>query len=153
MRKIFFILVLLYSINLSAQFTGGFACGDPDAWFDKEIYFYCQNNVTDYFGYGQNLVNVSFVVNDGEDYHFFRYNYTWQYRDVLFIDSRQIELKKGSTVYLFIGEECYGSWMCHTSNPSAIDTIKRIYEMKPKGPTKIKINWNKLLKYLKKLPR
>lgn len=152
MRKVFFLLVLLYSINMSAQFAGGFACGDPDAWFDKEIYFYCQNNVTNNYGYGQNLVNVFFVVYDGEEYHCFNSNF-WGYRDFLFIDNRLFEFKKGNIVYLFIGEQCYGSWECYTSNPTTLETIKRLYEMKPNRPTKIKMDWKKLLKVLKKLPR
>lgn len=146
---------LLCSISMRAQFSGGFGCGDPDAWFDKEIYFYCQNNVTNYYGYGQNLSNVSFVVYDGKDYSHFDYYGIWTYQGLIFIDKEQFKFKKGCIVYLFLGDDCYGSWTCNTNNPTTWDNIKRLYDMKPKGRSniKIKVDWKRLAKLLRKLPR
>lgn len=31
-------LLAITTLFANAQFKGGFCCGDPDAWFDKEIY-------------------------------------------------------------------------------------------------------------------
>ena len=53
----------------NAQFIGAFYEGDPDAWFDKEPFFACQNNYV-YYGYGQDLQNITVVINGTDVYSF-----------------------------------------------------------------------------------
>lgn len=129
MKKILVLFLLVSSsIIANAQFLGGFGCADPDAWFNKEIYFYCQNNANNGY-YGLNLSNVSFVIND---LYPFDVDGVWVYGDYIFIGNDQIKFSKGDKVSLYINGYHQGSWECTTSNPSAIDVAKRIYKNKPR---------------------
>ena len=50
MKKVLlFVLICLSTLNMKAQILGAFDCKDPDAWFDKEIYFIAQNNFVSAF--------------------------------------------------------------------------------------------------------
>ena len=68
MKKLLFILLVFCSLSVKAQFAAGFGQADPDAWFDKEPYFWCQNQT--YYS----LVNVSLVFNNDKVYTL---NGTW----------------------------------------------------------------------------
>lgn len=128
--KKFLVIFLLVSSSIiaNAQFLGGFGCADPDVWFNKEIYFYCQNYANNGY-YGLNLSNVSFVIND---LYPFDVDGVWVYGDYIFIGNDQIKFSKGDKVSLYINGYYQGSWECTTSNPSAIDVAKRIYKNKPR---------------------
>ena len=132
----------------NAQFKGGFGCGDPDAWFDKEIYFYCQNNANNGY-YGMNLSNVSLVI-DGETQ--VDVDGIWVYSDFIFIGSHNgFEFSKGTTVALYVNGYFQNSWTCLTSNPTAIQIAKRIWEEKPR--TRSNIGGENVLKILRKFKR
>jgi len=90
------LVAILFSLFANAQFLAGFGCGDPDAWFDKEIFFYCQNQATNYYGYGVNLQNVTFIINGELQLDV---SGVWEYGDFIIIDkSNDIEFEKGSIV-------------------------------------------------------
>lgn len=147
MKKITLLFVLaFYTLSMNAQrIDGGFGCGDPDAWFDKEIFFWCENNATNYYGYGLNLSNVSLVVNGEDQYDV---NGIWQYGTRLILDaSNEIKFEKGSTVAIYVNGQFIQSWTCDQNNPTATDVIMRAYEEKPKG----KVNLSGVLKILKKI--
>ena len=63
MKKYLLLLFAFLAIGVKAQFAGGFYEKDPNAWFDKEPFFACQNNYV-YYGYGQSILNVSVVINN-----------------------------------------------------------------------------------------
>lgn len=146
MKKI--ILLFMFALNIlfvNAQIAGGFGCADPDAWFDKEIYFWCKNNATNYYGYGLNLSSVSLVVNGEDQYDVDGF---WQYGTYLFLDaSNNIEFEKGSTVAIYVNGQYIDSWRCPTSNPTTTDVIMHAFKKKPRG----KMNLNGVLKILKKI--
>lgn len=122
-RLLFAITFVCMAIIAKAQFVGEFGCGDPEAWFDKEIYFYCQNNATNGY-YGLNLSNVSLVI-DGETQ--VDVDGVWVYGDLLFLDTHNgFKFSKGSTVSLYVNGYYQNSWTCPTSNPNAIDVARRI---------------------------
>lgn len=51
MKKFAFVFFLsLCTLFAKAQVIGGFDCADPNAWFDKEIYFVAYNNMVNYWG-------------------------------------------------------------------------------------------------------
>lgn len=131
MKKLASIIFILFcTISVKAQFVGGFGCADPDAWFDKEIYFWCQNQATNGY-YGVNLSDVSFVI-DGET----RVDATgtWYYGDCIFMSQDNgFEFSKGSTVALYVNGYYQTSWTCNSSNPSAMDIAKRAWKEKPRG--------------------
>lgn len=142
-------ILLCFSIFSNAQFLGGFGCGDPNAWFDKEIYFYCQNQAKNYYGYGMNLQNVSFVIN-GETQ--IDVSGIWEYGDVLIIDKdNEVKFEKGSVVAIFVNGQFYGNWTCNQSDPTAMEIAKRAYKKKPKG--RLNLNTKGLLKILRKFKR
>lgn len=79
-----YLLVLLFAflaIGVKAQFAGGFYEKDPNAWFDKEPFFACQNNYV-YYGYGQSILNVSVVINNKDVYSF---PYVWEYGSTIIL--------------------------------------------------------------------
>ena len=65
MRKLLLLMALICTIGVKVQFAGGFGCGDANAWFDKEIYFYSQNQASNRYVYGLKLSNISLVI-DGK---------------------------------------------------------------------------------------
>ena len=138
MKKLFVLLSMLVSMNLHAQMVNaGFGCGDYDAWFDKEIYFWCQNTAN-YYGAPVDLSNVTLVA-DGVQ---FDLQGTWEYGTLIFLDaSNGIKLEKGSLVSVYINSQCVGTWQCSHTNPSVTDVVKRAWSLKPKT----KINANKIL--------
>lgn len=146
MKKIFlFFLLLCSTVNINAQFIAGFGCEDPDAWFDKEIYFYCQNQATNMYGYGMNLSNISLVI-DGEMQVDF--SGMWYYGDFIFLSEQNgFDFEKGSTVALYVNGYYQCSWTCNERNPSAWDVAKRAWSKKPRT----KIDTKGLLKIIKKI--
>lgn len=120
MRKYALLLLLLcISISANAQFFGGFYHADPDAWIDKEPYFACQNNYV-YNGWGQNIQNVTAVVNSSDVYTF---PYIWEYGKIITIGKDSgIEFSSGDVVTLYWGNQLIGSWTYRPS--SALSGIK-----------------------------
>ncbi len=149
MKKV--LLTLLFTVMAlfaNAQFYGGFGCGDPDAWFDKEIYFYCQNNANNGY-YGLNLSNVSLVI-DGETQ--VDLGGIWIYGDYIFLGSDNgFDFSKGTTVALYVNGHYQNSWTCQTSDPSATEVAKRIWDNKPRGRSNI--GGKNILKILRKFKR
>lgn len=146
MRKIALFFALLCSMGVKAQFVGGFGCGDPDAWFDKEIYFCCQNQAVNAYGYGMSMTNIALVVDEEWQVDV---SGVWEYGDFIIIDKDNgFDFKKGSTVSLYVGGYYQETWTCSTSNPSVWDVAKRAYSNKPKGRTNINIKG--VLKILRK---
>lgn len=141
MKKIVFSLLVLFSaICANAQIYGTFGCKDPDAWFDKEIYFVAYNGFV-YYGYGQNLQNVQFRVN-GKDWYTVAY---WQYGTYATLEDA--ELEKGSTVEMYMNNQRIGYWVCSESQPSLTGKIWDEYKKKiVKGGLSGIV---KILKYLK----
>lgn len=129
MKKLVLIFALMISFcaNMKAQFYGGFGADDPDAWFDTEIYFYCQNNMVNYnmwgYQYGVNLTNVQLIIN-GQ----YRVDIDgwWNYGDWIFLTKGAgYEFDKGSTVALYVNGYYQGSWTCTSSNPTVVDAVLR----------------------------
>ncbi|MCM1220676.1 MAG: hypothetical protein NC548_39925 [Lachnospiraceae bacterium] len=146
-----FLLIITFTFTAffaKAQFIGGFGCGDQNAWFDKEIYFYCINNANNGY-YGLNLSNVSLVIN-GETQ--IDVDGLWIYGDGLFLSKDNgFEFSKGTTVALYVDGYFQNSWTCNTSNPTAIDVAKRLWDLKPRGRSNI--GGKNILKILRKFKR
>ena len=109
MRKLIFVFVLALSafLNVQAQFSGAFYHADPDAWVDKEPYFICRNLYV-YNGWGQNLQNITAVINGKDVYSF---PYVWEYgTDIVIGRSSGVEFSSGDNVSLFWGNQCDGVW-------------------------------------------
>lgn len=120
-KLLLFVFLCLSTLNTKAQVNGAFDCKDPKAWFNKEIYFVAQNNVVSY-GYGQNLANVSFVV-DGK--YLYTMNGYWLYGSYIVIDD--IKMDKGTVVNMYIGNQLVSRWTCDQSNPSILNTALSVY--------------------------
>lgn len=148
-RTILLIILCIISIDISAQFIGGFGCGDPDAWFNKEIYFYCQNQAVNYYGVGLNLQNVSFII-DGETQ--VDVSGIWQYGDyIILAESDGFKFNKGSVVAVCVNGTCYGIWTCYSSNPTASEIVRRALKNKTKG--RLNINAKNVMKVLRKFKK
>ena len=104
-----------------AQVIGAFDCADPNAWFDKEIYFVAYNNMVNYWGYGMTLSNVQLCVNGKKWY----YIDTWQYGTYATLEN--CGLDKGSIVKMYINGQCYAQWICSESQPSLASTFYRAF--------------------------
>lgn len=147
-RLLFAIVCVFMAIVMNAQFIGGFGCGDPDAWFDKEIYFYCQNNATTGY-YGMNLSNVSLII-DGETQ--VDVDGVWVYGDLLFLGADNgFDFSKGTTISLYVNGYYQHTWTCSESNPTAIDVAKRLWDNKPRGRSNI--GGKNILRILRKFKR
>ena len=134
---------------LFGQFSGGFACADPDALFDKEIFFFCQNNATNGY-YGLNLQNISVVI-DGETQVDF--SGVWTYGEYLFLGkSDGFKFTKGSTAALYVNGVFQAYWTCYSSNPTTTEVIKNLWKKKPRtgnmGKNALKV-LRKVKKYIK----
>lgn len=106
-RIVFAFVLMLLSVGVHAQFYGGFYLADPDAWFDTEPYFACRNAFV-YNGWGQNLQNVTAIVNDEEVYSF---PYVWEYGSYLILDEDSgVDFSSGDRVALYCGNQFIGSW-------------------------------------------
>lgn len=140
MRKLFIVFVmLLSSLVMKAQFAGGFYEADPNAWFDKEPFFACQNNYV-YYGWGQNLQNISVIVN-GKD--FYTFPYIWEYGSTIILNKDNgFKFSSGDRVALYCGQNCIGSW---TYNSSSALSWKHL---KLKGSGKV---FKQAWKYIKKI--
>lgn len=149
MNRLLLIITFTFTaIFANAQFIGGFGCGDQNAWFDKEIYFYCINNANNGY-YGLNLSNVSLVIN-GETQ--IDVDGLWIYGDGLFLSKDNgFEFSKGTTVTLYVNGYFQNSWTCNTSNPTAIDVAKKLWDLKPQGRSNI--GGKNILKILRKFKR
>lgn len=108
MKRLAFVLVLMWlSMGVHAQFYGGFYLADPDAWFDTEPYFSCKNSFV-YNGVGQNLQNVTAIVNDKEVYY---YSYIWKYGSYIVLGKDSgVDFSSGDKVALYCGNQYLGSW-------------------------------------------
>lgn len=102
MKKFVFIFVFaFFALVAKAQFYEVFYQADPDAWFDKEPYFMCMNSFV-YNGWGQNIQNISAVINDEEVYFF---PYVWMYGSYIVIGKDGgVEFSPGDKVSLYWGE-------------------------------------------------
>lgn len=147
-RLLFAVTFVVIAVISNAQFYGGFGCGDKDAWFDKEIYFYCQNNATNGY-YGLNLYNVSLIIDGTTQVDV---DGVWVYGDYLLIGSDNgFKFSKGTTVALYVNGYFQNSWTCPTSNPTAVDVVKRLWDKKPRGRSNI--GGKNILKILRKFKR
>lgn len=145
MKRIILLTLLLISISATAQVTGGFFSGDPNAWFDKEIFFYAKNNLRNNYGYGVDLPNVTIIVNN--EYKF--ETDVWPYgAEVVFDKSDGVKFDKGSTIVVYVNGQYFDQWTCSTGNPSAWDVAKRAWKAKPKGKP---MNIGKVMKALRKI--
>lgn len=107
MKKLIFILLVFCSLSVKAQFAAGFGQADPDAWFDKEPYFWCQNQT--YYS----LVNVSLVFNNDKVYTL---NGTWASGGYITLGKDNgISLSSGDIVAIYVGNQCIGTWVCPKS--------------------------------------
>ena len=149
MKRLYFaFLLIITSLLANAQFFGGFGCADPDAWFDKEIYFYCQNNANNGY-YGLNLSGISFVI-DGQTQ--IDIDGTWLYGDYIFLSKDHgFDFSKGSTVALFVNGYYQNTWTCPTSNPTAVDVAKKAWQKKPR--VRSGLSTKSILKILRKFKR
>lgn len=145
-KLILSVILALIGITSNAQFAGGFDCADPDAWFDKEIYFYCQNNANNGY-YGLNLSNVSLIV---DNQYQVDVDGLWYYGSFLFLSKDTgFEFSKGSTVALWVNGYHQGTWICPTSNPTAVDIVKHAWSKKPHG--RLGIKGKDVIKILRKI--
>lgn len=118
-KSILLLLFTCIAFYANAQFYGGFYHADPDAWVDKEPYFACRNNFV-YNGWGQNIQNVTAVVNGSDVYSF---PYVWAFGSVITIgEDNGIKFSSGDTVSLYWGNQCIGTWTYKPS--SALAEIK-----------------------------
>lgn len=122
MRKLLVLLaMLLSSLGMNAQFAGGFYEADPNAWFDKEPFFACQNNYV-YYGWGQNLQNISVVVNDKDVYSF---PYIWEYGSTIILNKDNgFKFSSGDRVSLYCGQNCIGTWKYNSSSSNSLKHLK-----------------------------
>ena len=137
-----YLLVLLFAflvIGVKAQFAGGFYEKDQNAWFDKEPCFACQNNYV-YYGWGQNLHNISVVVNNKDVYS---YPYIWEYGSTIILDKENgFTFSSGDCVSLYCGQNCIGTWIYKSSSSLSWKDLK----LKGSGKA-LRQAW----KYIKKL--
>lgn len=114
MKKVLLVVLLVLSvISAKAQFAGGFYENDPNAWFDKEPVFACQNNYA-YGGWGQNLQNVCVVINNKDVYTF---PYVWEYGAVIVLSKDNgFSFSSGDRVSLYCGQNCIGTWTYNSSS-------------------------------------
>lgn len=128
MKKIVLIFIYLSIVlsvyaqfNVYANFKGAFYHADPEAWVDKEPYFACQNLYT-FYNMGQNLQNVSIVINGTDVYS---YPYIWEYGKYITIGAENgIHFSSGDEVTLRIGNQYINTWTYRTK--SALPDIKLI---------------------------
>ena len=116
MRHFLILLLLLGSLGVKAQFAAGFGQADPDAWFDKEPYFWCQNQ--SYYQY----VNVSLVYNRDKVYSL---NGSWLSGGYITLGKDNgIKLSSGDAVSIYIGNQCIGTWICPKSPKANLPRIR-----------------------------
>lgn len=147
MKKVFLFLIgVSCSLMLNAQqIVGGFACADPDAWFNKEIFFAVQNNCRDYYGWPMILTNVEFCVN-GENWYKVDF---WEYGKVVRIED---EMKKGTVVTMYYNGQYYYSWQCTEAEPALPEALLGICEGWVKRRT-LKAIGKKAIKIIKKVKK
>ena len=137
-----YLLVLLFAflaIGVKAQFAGGFYEKDPNAWFDKEPFFACQNNYV-YYGYGQSILNVSVVINNKDVYSF---PYVWEYGSTIILGQENgFKFSSGDRVSLYSGQNCIGTWTYSSSSSLSWKNLKL------KGGGKV---FKQVWKYVKKI--
>lgn len=122
MKNLVITLVFAFTtLSVSAQFYGGFYHADPDAWVDKEPYFACKNSYV-YNGWGQNLQNISLVINGTDMYAF---PFVWEYGKYITIGKANgINFTFGDTVSLYWGNQCIGTWKYIPSSASSGTRIR-----------------------------
>lgn len=141
MKKIALLMLMLsVTIFANAQFHGGFYHADPDAWVDKEPYFACKNNYT-YNGWGQNIQNVTAVINASDVYSF---PSVWEYDKFIIIGQESgVNFSSGDVITLYCGNQCIGSW---TYKPSS--AFSGIKPSPGKGTSKI---IKRIWKYIRRI--
>lgn len=150
-KVLLFALFILISISAKSQYTGqivgGFGCGDPDAWFDKEIYFAAYHDVSVWDPWYGGLVQQSYndvVLSVNNEYY---YEFTgWQYNTYLIIND--IKMDKGDVVSMYINGIYSGCWVCDQKQPTFKDRALKALDKKPH--TRPSINVKKLRKVLRK---
>lgn len=140
MRKFIIIAVMSVAYLVNGQtIYADFTRKNPDSWFNKEICFVAVNKSVwvDYYGnrYGQDIKQVAFAVNGTEWYYVD--GGTWFYDHTIVIDSPNI--KKGSTVSLYINGRFVNSWTCNSSAPYASSDIKGAYRAYRIGKRVVKL--------------
>lgn len=89
-----------------------------------------QTLLTFLFSITVSLANVSLVI-DGETQ--VDVDGVWIYGDYIFLGpDNGFDFSKGTTVALYVNGYFQNSWTCPTSNPSAIEVAKRIWNNKPR---------------------
>jgi len=101
------VLSFFFCIGMFAQFPGGFSFEDKGIIYDSDPCFVCQNLYT-YNGYGQNLANVTLVINDE---YVFNLNSYWEYGSYLYLGkSNGVDFSSGDVVALYINGQYINSW-------------------------------------------
>ncbi|WP_287679451.1 hypothetical protein [Bacteroides sp.] len=146
MKKLIIVSILmLVTIGVKAQFfMGGFYSGDPDAWIDKEPYFACKNLYV-YNGWGQNLQNISAVINGTDVYSFPN---VWLYNSYITIGRENgIDFSSGDKVSLYWGNQCIGTWVYKSESIlSELSDMRR-----PRGGKNTSKMLKSVWKYVKKI--
>ena len=141
-RLYFFVLLFFNPVPIIAQFNGGFGYGDPDAWFDKEIFFSCQNNYKD-AGCGQDFSNVTLVVK-GSPY---KLSGVWNYGSYISIGKNNgVKFSTGDKVELYVNNKYIASLTC-PKQPTMHLKMKGSGKILKKGWSMIKkVKWWKYIK-------
>lgn len=128
MKKFIIVAFMSAAFMVNGQtIYADFTRKDSDSWFNKELCFVAINKSVwaDYYGnrYGQDISRAAFLVNGTEWYYVD--GGTWFYDHTIVIDSPNI--KKGSTVSLYINGRFVNSWTCNRSDPYTSSDVKTAY--------------------------
>lgn len=149
MKKFIIVSILTFiTLGVNAQsFRGGFYSADPKALIDKEPFFACRNLFV-YNGWGQNLQNISIVINGTDVYSLLS---VWEYNSYITIGRENgIDFSSGDKVSLFWGNQCIGTWTY--KRESILNELIDKKEQTPRGGGKytgkmLKSAW----RYIKKI--
>lgn len=110
--------------NEFIRLEGYFCCTDPNAWFNKNIFFYAKN-------IGFAIHDVLIVVNNNS--HHFKYDYWSNGSEIVIDESEGVKFDNGSTVVIYSKGIRIGEWHCTMENPTILDVAIRAYKAKPRG--------------------
>lgn len=117
-------------ILFKVQLTGDFRCGDPNAYIDKDVFFYAKNDTCNPFGKGVDIKNVSIYIN-GE--HLFNVD-VWPFGEELVIGKNDgVKFDVGNTVAIHVNGQYINKWTCPFINHTMLNIASKVYKMKPKG--------------------